>query len=78
MRLSLKSGTDRIIARLGDAIEAGVAEGSIRIERPARDVAATLYHHWLGASVMVKILRTDEPFDSALRITRQLLGIARS
>ena len=77
MRLALKNGTDRIVAHLRAAIEAGVADGSILIDRPAEDVAPMLYHQWLGASVMVKILRDQAPFDAALRLTRDLLGRAR-
>jgi TetR/AcrR family transcriptional repressor of nem operon len=77
MRMALKTGTDRIISHISAAIEAGSKEGSIRIDGSAGDVAATLYHHWLGASVMVKILRDQEPFEAALRITRHLLGMVR-
>ena len=76
MRLSLKAGTDRIVALLAGAVESGVAEGSIRTGRPAAEVAASLYHQWLGASVMVKILRTEAPFDTAVQMTRQTLGTA--
>lgn len=78
MRLALKSGTAGIIARLQGVIEQGTAEGSLRVAEPAGEIAASLYHQWLGASVMVKILRTHEPFDTALRSTRRMLGIAVS
>lgn len=76
MRLALKSGTHGIIARLTGAIETGVAEGSLRVADPAGEVAAALYHQWLGASVMVKILRNQDPFDIANQATRRMLGIA--
>jgi TetR/AcrR family transcriptional repressor of nem operon len=76
MRLALKSGTSGIITRLKGAIEAGIAEGSISIAGSAGDAAAALYHQWLGASVMVKIVRTHEPFEVALQSTRALLGLA--
>lgn len=73
MRQTLKSGTTGIISRLTQALESGVAEGSLRLDdQPAR-VAESLYQLWLGASVMVKIVRNTEPFDSAMQMTRQLI-----
>jgi TetR/AcrR family transcriptional repressor of nem operon len=78
MRLALKAGTGEIIARLQTLIEAGVSDGSIRISGKAGDLAATLYHQWLGASVMVKIVRTHDPFVTALLSTRRLLGLTGS
>ncbi|MDK4807741.1 MAG: TetR/AcrR family transcriptional regulator [Novosphingobium aromaticivorans] len=74
MRRALKAGTDGVIARLAAMIGAGVDDGSIRIAGTARDVATSLYHQWLGASVMVKILRVEDPFDCAARTTRQMIG----
>ena len=76
MRLALKAGTDGIVSRLTTALTAGVAEGSLRLAGTAGDVAAGLYQQWLGASVMVKILRIQDPFDVALRSTRRALRIA--
>lgn len=76
MRLTLKAGTGGIIARLARAIEAGAAEGSVPVADAPEDLAATLYNLWLGASVMVKILRSQAPFDSAAQATRRLLGLA--
>ena len=76
MRLALKSGTGGIIARLTSAVEAGVVDGSLRIAAPAGDIAAALYQQWLGASVIVKIVRTHDPFETALVTTRAMLGLA--
>jgi len=75
MRLALKAGTSGIISRMARAIEAGVADGSLSIKERAVDLAASLYYLWLGASVMVKIVRTHEPFETALHSTRPMLGI---
>jgi TetR/AcrR family transcriptional repressor of nem operon len=75
MRLALKAGTNGIISRMAQAIEAGVADGSLSIEERTADLAASLYYLWLGASVMVKIVRTHEPFETALQSTRPMLGI---
>jgi TetR/AcrR family transcriptional repressor of nem operon len=75
MRLALKQGIAGITARLSQAIEAGIAEGSLAInDNPAR-IAQSLYQLWLGASVMAKISRNTQPFDSALVTTRQMLHL---
>jgi TetR/AcrR family transcriptional repressor of nem operon len=73
MRAVLNSGTAAIIGRLAAAIEAGVDEGSLTIDDTPRQVAQSLYQLWLGASVMVKIVRGVEPFDSAMALTRRML-----
>lgn len=77
MRAVLNSGTAAIIARLANAIETGVAEGSLAIDDTPRQAAQSLYQLWLGASVMVKIVRSVEPFESALAHTRQMLHLQR-
>jgi len=75
MRLTLKTGTAGIIARMTRMIEDGVADRSLAVTGVAADLAASLYHLWLGASVMAKIVKAHDPFDTALRSTRQLLGL---
>ncbi|WP_026145280.1 TetR/AcrR family transcriptional regulator [Pseudomonas asplenii] len=73
MRRVLQRGTCGITDRLGDAIEAGVAEGSLSITGDPYAVAQSLYQLWVGASVMVKIARNTQPFETALAATRQML-----
>lgn len=75
MRLALKRGTSGITGRLGRAIEAGVAEGSLSIDEDPGRVAESLYQLWLGASVMVKIVRNAGPFDTAMTTTLQILDL---
>lgn len=76
MRLALEKGTSQIVARLAEAIEAGAEEGSLRIADEPGRVAESLYQLWLGASVMVKIVRHKGPFASAMLLTRHTLGLA--
>ena len=76
MRLTLMKGTAGIISRLADALEAGAAEGSLTLEDDPEKVAESLYQLWVGASVMVKIVRTVTPFDTAIKMTRQILHIS--
>ena len=75
MRLALKQGTSGIVTRLKAAIETGVAEGSLEIDGDPTGVAQSLYQLWLGASVMVKIVRSTQPFESAMMLTRQILHL---
>ena len=75
MRLSIKRGTSGIVSRLAAAIETGVAEGSLTIDTDAASAAHSLYQLWLGTSVMVKIERNVEPFDTAMTTTRQILHL---
>ena len=76
MRLTLEKGTDGIMMRLTDAIAAGIAEGSLHIKEKPEVVAESLYQLWLGASVMVKIVRNKQPFESAMLLTQQCLNAA--
>ncbi len=84
MRLALQRGTAGIVGRLAGAIEAGVTEGSLSIDRfadsdlrgDAETSAQSLYQLWLGASIMVKIVRNAAPFDTAMQTTRQILHLA--
>lgn len=75
MRLALKGGTAGIIERLSRAIESGVTEGSLTVRDEPHATAETLYHVWLGASLMAKIVRTNEPFEAAMTTTRDILGL---
>lgn len=76
MRAALKRGTAGIIDRLGQVIAAGVAEGSFSIGDDPYRVAQSLYQLWLGASVMVKIVRTAQPFETAMTSTREILHLS--
>ncbi len=76
MRAVLNQGTSAIIARLNAAIESGAADGSLTISDSPRTVAESVYQLWLGASVMVKIVRSTEPFDSAMAMTHRIIRLA--
>jgi len=77
MRMALKSGTAGIMDRLARAIEAGVAEGSLAVDATPAATAQCLYQLWLGASVIVKIVRGMQPFEAAMAVTRQTLHLTR-
>jgi len=75
MRAVLNGGTSAIIARLAAAIDSGVAEGSLAVDDDPQQAAQSLYQLWLGASIMVKIVRGTAPFDAAMAVTRQMLHL---
>jgi TetR/AcrR family transcriptional repressor of nem operon len=75
MRSTLQTGTAGIIARLAEALEVGVEEGSLVIDDKPNRVAESLYQLWVGASVMVKIVRNTGPFDSAMSMTQKIIRI---
>ncbi|SET66074.1 TetR/AcrR family transcriptional regulator [Pseudomonas graminis] len=76
MRAVLKRGTAGITDRLGSAIEAAVADGSLPACENPYAVAQSLYQLWVGASVMVKIERSLAPFQTAMETTRVILRLA--
>lgn len=73
MRQALDYGTSGIIERITRAIEAGVKEGSMQVKDDPSVVARGLYQLWLGSSVMVKIVRSMQPFEAAMAMTQQII-----
>jgi TetR/AcrR family transcriptional regulator, transcriptional repressor for nem operon len=73
MRQVLDRGINGIVARLTAAIVSGVAEGSVATKDDPATTARSLYQLWMGASLMVKIARNTEPFETALSATRKIL-----
>lgn len=74
MRTILLDGTPQVTARLAEAIEAGIAEGSLRISDDPSPLATQQYQMWLGASLMAKVTKGDTPLQIAMEVTkRQLL-----
>ena len=75
MRLALKEGTAEIIDRLERMIGEGLSDSSLSVDGDPRVAAQALYHLWLGASVMTKILRDPAPMDDALMLTLRTLHL---
>lgn len=73
MRSVLQWGMGAIVDRLAKGIEEGMTDGSLAAQASPHDIARTLYHLWLGASLAAKIGKDDTPLASALAATRQLL-----
>ena len=75
MRSVLVRETARVIARLAQAVEEGILDGSLPATLNPKGTAKTLYQLWLGASLRSKITRDREPMESALEATKGLLGL---
>lgn len=77
MRVTLKNGTDQVIERIGNCIEAGIKDGSLAnlsVTAPAL-LATSLYHLWLGASLLTKLHRDEYHMDQAMHMSQLLLNI---
>lgn len=73
MRLTLRDGTDQIIARIAACIEAGTGDGSLP-PLAAESTARLLYQLWLGASLLAKLHRNRSPLEEAMQATLRLLS----
>jgi TetR/AcrR family transcriptional regulator, transcriptional repressor for nem operon len=71
----LQHGTERIVARIADCIEAGVADGSLKSTGDSHRTAVTLYELWLGATLLDKIGYNHQPLDAAMATTRIILNL---
>ena len=72
MRLTLRDGTDKVIAQLADCIRAGQVDGSLTVT-DATATAVMLYQLWLGASLLAKVHRNSVPMEQAMQMTRKVL-----
>jgi TetR/AcrR family transcriptional repressor of nem operon len=73
MRVTLRDGTERVIARIARCIEAGRADGSLAGLDP-QATARTLYPLWLGASLLAKLHRNSQALQEAMVATLRILG----
>jgi TetR/AcrR family transcriptional repressor of nem operon len=73
MRLTLRDGTERVIARLGQCIADAVEDGSLAAVEPL-PTARTLYALWLGASLLAKLHRNAEPLEQAWSASLRMLA----
>jgi TetR/AcrR family transcriptional repressor of nem operon len=78
MRAALERGTRGVHGRLARSIAAGQADGSLPAALDAQATAVTLYQTWLGAGLLAKIAQDRAPLDTAMTVTRQLLGLPQN
>lgn len=69
MRAALERGTSQVLARLAACLAEGRASGSLVACPDPADVAQQLYQQWLGATLLARVQRSDEPLQQALAHT---------
>ncbi|MBO0369778.1 TetR/AcrR family transcriptional regulator [Pseudomonas putida] len=74
MRSVLVTGTAQIIQRITSMVEQGQADGSISAASPPTVLAEGIYQLWLGASLLVKVTHSAQPFDVAMTNSQRLLN----
>ena len=72
MRVTLRDGTERIIARIARCIAAGCTDGSLAVADPVA-TSRTLYSLWLGASLLAKLHRNTDALREAMTSTLAIL-----
>lgn len=72
MRITLRDGAERIVARITTCLEEGQLDKSLP-EADARQLAETLYQLWLGASLLNKLQRTGQSLQTSIVMTKRLL-----
>lgn len=69
MRAALERGIAQVLARLATCLAEGIAAGELRRCPAPVEVAQQLYQQWLGATLLARVQRNDEPLDRALERT---------
>ncbi len=73
MRIALQKGANSVIEKIAQCIQSGVEDKSI--DPNIQDhMAESLYHLWLGASVVAKMKKDKTPLLSALSTTTLILS----
>lgn len=76
MRITLKNGTDCVIARLTDCVQEGIRQGEFPANLDAITVTAEIYYMWIGATLLTKVGRTREALECVMNATKARLGLA--
>ena len=70
----LERGVAYIISHLTQTLEQGIADGSIGPLRDPKSVAQSIYHQWLGASLIAGLSHNDAPLKAAMEMTAQAIA----
>jgi len=73
MRIALEKGAAGVIAKISQCIQVGVKDGTIDPDIQDQ-MADSLYHLWLGASVVAKLQKNEAPLLSALSTSTLILS----
>lgn len=75
MRITLKNGTDSVIARLTNCVQEGIRKGEFPANLDAKTVTAEIYYMWVGATLLTKVGRTRAALECAMNATKTRLGL---
>ncbi|WP_137718967.1 TetR/AcrR family transcriptional regulator [Methylobacillus flagellatus] len=75
MRITLQEGTQRVISRLAECLQAGMAAGEFAAVLDAQQSARELYYMWIGATLLTKVERTRAALECAMAATVTRLQI---
>lgn len=70
MRITLKNGTDRVIACLTNCVQEGISKGEFPANLDAITVTAEIYYMWIGATLLTKVGRTRAALECAMNATK--------
>ena len=73
MRIALQSGAKSVTEKIALCVQVGIDDGSIDPNIQLH-MADSLYHLWLGASIVAKLQKDKMPLTSALTTTKLILG----
>lgn len=72
----LRKGVEDIIASLADTLDQGITEGSIAPLPDTKSLAQSIYHQWLGASLVAGLSQDDAALQAAMAATTQAVPAA--
>lgn len=75
MRITLKNGTERVVARLAQCVQEGIDQGEFPATLNAKNVACEIYYMWLGATMLTKVQRTRSALECTMQATRNRLSL---
>jgi TetR/AcrR family transcriptional repressor of nem operon len=76
MRQELSAGMNRIVTHLAAAIRTAQADGSLKQQVDAEQLAESLYAMWVGASLLARANGSNAALERAYRQTQQMLDLA--
>lgn len=72
----LSTGVKQVLNALAETLKQGIEDGSIAPIANPEETAETIYHLWLGASLLAALGRNDSSLVSAMHSTESLIPAA--
>ena len=75
MRMTLDSGTQRIMNSIALCVEEGIKNGELANDLDANTVANEIYYMWVGATLLGKVQRSPVALECAMRALKSRLNL---